>query len=66
MTAWEVPDGELFKHPDLPHRSFHKVCNNEAWHNVLVLNEQMEMLLLRASMPAIVIKRPRELDVEKS
>lgn len=58
MTAWEVPDGAFFTHPDLPHRCLMKHWNNEAWGSVAATNEDLGLLCLKGDMPAIILDRP--------
>jgi hypothetical protein len=57
MTAWDIPDGAFFTHPDLPHRCLHKHWNCEAWGSVCATNEELGLLLLKGDMPAIELPR---------
>ena len=55
MTAWDIPDGEYFTHPDYPDRRLQKHWNNEAWGSVTATNEDMALLLLKGDMEAILV-----------
>jgi hypothetical protein len=55
MTAWDVPDGEFFTHPDYPDRCLQKHWNNEAWGSVTATTEELGLLLLRGDMEAVLL-----------
>jgi hypothetical protein len=55
MTAWDIPDGASFTHPDMPHRRLTKNWNCEAWGSVCACNEELGLLLIKGDMPAIIL-----------